>query len=222
MRPGTLGAVVVIVVVGFAIGAWLAIRTRGADRQTQTVTVASSTAVAPTARTLPPRPVRTLAPAVTPTALPTAVSITTIAPAAKPAATASAIPTAAPAPATAASAGSSALQGSWQIDEANVQVGTIRWVGDAEPARGNTIAFNVHKQSVAGRTATRCERQTGLHAEFSLGIAEQTVPYREVNCDGVVSTGEIRVTSFSGNSGSFTGSFWRNGTNLGQFTARKL
>jgi hypothetical protein len=213
---------VVIVVVGFAIGAWLAIRTRGADQQTQRVTVSSTTAVAPAARTLVPRPMRTSAPAATPTALPTAVSITTIAPAAKPAATETAMATAAPSPATAAAPVVSTLQGSWQIDEANVQVGTIRWVGDAQPARGNSVAFTVHKQSVAGRTATRCERQTNLYAAFSVGVAAQTVPYREVNCDGVVSAGEIRVTSFSGSSTLFTGSFWRNGTNLGDFTARKL
>jgi hypothetical protein len=222
IRPGTAAAAVLIVVVGFAIGAWLAIRSRGADQQTHSVSVASSTAVAPATRTVAPRPVRTAAPTVKPTALPTAASITTIAPAPTPAAPVSPMPTATPAPAAAAAPAVSTLQGSWQIDEANVQVGTIRWVGDAEPAPGNAIAFTVHKQSIAGRTASRCERQTELRAALSPGVTTQSAPYREVNCEGVVSTGEIRVSSFSGNSGSFTGSFWRNGTNLGAFTARKL
>lgn len=115
------------------------------------------------------------------------------------------------------------MQGSWQLDEANVQVGTILWVGEAQfSQRGNTVVFNVHKQSVGGRPAAPCERDTALRATFSLGVAEQIVPYREVNCEGVESTGEVRVTGFSRNGQSFSGSFWSNGTNLGHFGARKL
>ena len=53
-------------------------------------------------------------------------------------------------------------------------------------------------------------------------MAQQTVPYREVNCDGIVSTGEVRVTSFSSTGASFSGSFWQNGVNLGNFDARNL
>jgi hypothetical protein len=67
-----------------------------------------------------------------------------------------------------------------------------------------------------------CERQTSLHAAFSVGVSPQTVPYREVNCDGVVSTGEVHVTRFSGDGASFSGSFSQNGANLGYFSARKI
>ena len=114
------------------------------------------------------------------------------------------------------------MQGSWELDEANVQVGTIVWTGEAQLSRGDTIVFNVHKQSVGGRHAAPCERNTALRATLSLGSADQTVPYREINCEGVVSTGEVRVTGFTRNAQSFSGSFWSNGTNLGHFGARKL
>ena len=215
VRPATLGAVVVIIVVGFAIGAWLAIRTRGPAAQTTRVIVASDTHTAP-------RPVRTLAATTAPTALPTPVSIVTAEPIPTPAATHSAPPiTASSAPAV-ATGGTPAMQGSWRLDEANVQVGAIVWIGDAVADRPDTLVLNVRKQSVGGRRAMPCERQTALHAAFSVGVAQQTVPYREVNCDGAVSTGEVRVTSFSGDGASFSGSFSQNGVNLGSFTARKL
>src|ERR1700681_533126 len=183
VRPGTLGVVVFIVVVGFAIGGSVATNARASDEHAQSVTGESTTH--------------------------TAARVATAARAAQPAATTAAIADA-------------ALGGTWQIDEANVQLGTILWVGDILPARGNTIVFNVHKQSVAGRPATRCERHTNLYASFSLGVADQTVPYREVNCEGFLSTGEIRVTGFFGNGGFLKGSFWRNGVKLGNFTARRL
>jgi hypothetical protein len=203
MRPRTLVAAACIVVVGFAIGAWLAIRTRGPVAQTQRITAASSTVTAPPVRTLAPRPVRTPAAAATPPR--------------------AATPTPVPPPVRTTPAGAdAALEGSWQIDEDNVRVGMIRWVGDAEPASGTMLVFNVHKQSVGGRAAVPCEQQTVLHAAFARGVAEQAVPYREVNCDGIVSTGEVHVTSFSGNGASFRGSFWRNGVNLGNFNARRL
>jgi hypothetical protein len=205
MRPGTLVAAVCIVVAGFAIGGWLAIRTRGPVERTQRVTVASSAVAAPPARSLAARLVRTAVPAAPPT------------PVATTAATPNPTPTA-----TARAGANSALRGLWQIDEANVQVGTIVWVGNAEPAVGNAIVFSVHKQRVGGRAAMPCERQTVLRAAVPLGAAEQTVPYREVNCEGIVSTGEVRVTSLSGNAASFSGSFWSNGVNLGNFSARKL
>jgi hypothetical protein len=215
MRPGTLVAAVCIVVVGFAIGGWLAIRTRGSAERTQRVTVAGNTVAAPPARSLA-RPVRTTVPAAPPTPLATA------APTPSPTPTATALPTAAPPARAAAVVADTALRGSWQIDEANVQVGTIVWLGNAEAAAGNAIVLRVHKQSVGGRAAMPCERQTVLRAAISLGAAEQSVPYREVNCDGAVSTGEVRVTSLSGNGASFSGSFWSNGVNLGTFNARKL
>ncbi len=217
VRPATLGAVVVIIVVGFAIGAWLAIRTRGPVAETTRVTVASETHTAP-------HTVRPLAAAPAPTALPTPVSIVTAEPIATPAPppSHSAPSTAAPSAAPIAAGAQATLQGSWRLDEANVQVGTIVWVGDAAPASRDTIVLNVRKQSVGGRRAMPCERQTALHAAFSVGVARQTVPYREVNCDGVVSTGEVQVTSFAGDGTSFSGSFSQNGANLGTFTARKL
>lgn len=221
VRLGTTATVIFIVVVGFAIGAWLAVRTHPVE-QAQRVTVASSVSSPRSVPTLAHRTVRILTPAPTPAVLATAATIATAAPTAEPATTASVVSTVAPSTAPATAAADSALQGTWQLDEANVQVGTISWVGDAVPASGNTIVFNVHKQSVGGRRAMPCERQTGLHAAFSLAVAEQTVPYREVNCDGVVSMGEVRVTSFSRTGASFSGSFWRNGVNLGTFNARKL
>jgi cytoskeletal protein RodZ len=204
VRPGTLAAVVCIVVVGFAIGAWLAIRTLGPAAQSQRVTVASSTVAAQPVQTMAPRPARTAAPTATPTPVSTAAS--TVAP---PASTTRTIPNPAP-------------QGSWQLDEANVQVGTIRWVGSAAVAGDKTIAFTLHKQSVGGRAAVPCEQQTVLHAAFAPNAAPQTVSYQEVNCNGVASSGEVHVTSFSGNGSSFSGSFSQDGVNLGTFTARKL
>jgi hypothetical protein len=132
------------------------------------------------------------------------------------------LPTAAaPIAPTAAAVAVAGLQGAWQLDEANVQVGTIVWAGDVTP-RGTTIELNVHKQRVGGRRAMPCERQTGLHAALAAGVAQQTVPYREVNCDGIVSTGEVHVTDFAANGGAFSGSFSHNGVNLGTFNAHKL
>jgi hypothetical protein len=206
-RTQTLAALVLIVVVGFSIGAWLAIRTRPSQQLAQRVTVASR------ART--PGPVPIVAPTSRPKPLLTAMALATPAPTATPVATPVATP-------IANSAANPSLQGSWQFDEANVQVGTILWIGSAAVDGRDTVVFNVHKQSVGGRPATRCERETGLSATFSIGNAEQTVPYREVNCQGVVSGGEVRITGFSANSGHFSGNFWSNGTNLGHFDARKL
>jgi hypothetical protein len=143
-------------------------------------------------------------------------------PAATPAATPTAVATTAPKAVLTDGAANSSLQGSWQFEEANVHVGTILWVGSAAVNGSNSVAFNVHKQSVGGRPATGCERATALSTTLSAGVAEQTVPYREVNCQGVVSTGEVRITGFAANSGHFSGSFWSDGTNLGHFDARKL
>lgn len=207
MRPGTLLAAVLIVVMGFAIGGWLALRGRGPAEQVQRVAVTSDT---PTPRPLRTATTATPTPLVTPVVLATARSIATP----EPTATPRVLPTAAPV----APAG---LQGAWQLDEANVQVGTIVWAGDVTP-RGNTIELNVHKQRVGGRRAMPCERQTGLHAVFAAGVAQQTVPYREVNCEGIVSTGEVHVTGFAANGGAFSGSFSSNGVNLGTFSAHKL
>jgi hypothetical protein len=60
-----------------------------------------------------------------------------------------------------------------------------------------------------------------LHAEFAAGAAAQSVPFREVNCEGVATTGEMRVSSVPGIGRAFSGSFWRNGVKLGDFSARR-
>ncbi|MDP9106019.1 MAG: hypothetical protein M3N49_08795 [Candidatus Eremiobacteraeota bacterium] len=191
---------VLIVVAGLAIGAWLAVRTRPSQEARQRVTVETSV------RTPGPEP--TVAPTPSPIATPASTPV--------------AVPTTAPRAVVTEATASSSLQGSWQFDEANVQVGTILWVGSAAMDGSNSVVFDVHKQSVGGRLATRCERATGLHATLSVGVGDQTVPYREVNCQGVVSTGEVRITGFAANRGHFSGSFWSNGANLGHFDARKL
>lgn len=136
-------------------------------------------------------------------------------------------PTRAPAPPTAAStitaasAAPTALQGAWQIVESNVQDGLMVWSGAAVAKSAGTLALNVQKDSVAGRSASRCERETSLHATLSAGVAQQTVPYQETNCEGATSVGEVRVDRFSPDARSFHGSFWQGGTKLGDFTATK-
>jgi hypothetical protein len=132
---------------------------------------------------------------------------------------ATAVPTAA---VTSAKGAESVLQGEWQIDEASLQNGRMVWSGDALLASGRTVVIDAHKDSIAGRSATQCERQTNLRAAFALGIAQQTVPFRETNCQGTISSGEIRVASFSRDDRSFSGSFWQAGVKLGDFTASKL
>ena len=111
------------------------------------------------------------------------------------------------------------LQGAWQVSEANSQVGSIVWVGGAT-VQGNSIALDLHKASVGGRSAMPCERQTNLQAVITASVA-QTVPYRETNCQGFASTGELRVDRFSDRRQAFQGSFWQNGVKLGNFEARK-
>ena len=233
MRPGTIITGILIVVVGFAIGGWLALRGRGPAEPVRRVAVTGETrsarplrAAAPTARPTPlataaplatASPLATATPLVTPRVIATATSVATP----EPTATPRVLPTAAPVAPTAGTVAVAGPQGAWQLDEANVQVGTIVWTGAVTPS-GATIELNVHKQRVGGRAAMPCERQTGLHAAFSAGVAEQTVPYREVNCEGIVSTGEVHVTNFTPNGGAFSGSFSHNGVSLGTFSAHKL
>jgi hypothetical protein len=223
---------VLVILVGILIGGMFAIFTRPAAQQTATSTVSSSatTRVAqrtpPAAlRTAPPAkdvaPVRTATPAPAATAVPTATPAPTATPvAATPAPTATplaATPAATPAPAAVAAGRPRA--GSWRIEEANVQVGTIVWAGAGAPAgNGDAIVLDVHKESVAGHGVSPCERQTTLHAVVAAGSAA-SVPYREVNCSGVTSSGEMRVSGFSGDGRSFSGSFWSGGAKLGDFTA---
>lgn len=113
------------------------------------------------------------------------------------------------------------LVGAWTIAEANDRVGTIVWAGNATATNGGTIVFDVRKASVAGRSATPCERQTFLHAEIAVGSGRQSVPYRETNCTGATSGGEIRVGDLGSDTGSFSGSMWQGDSKLGDFTASK-
>ena len=113
------------------------------------------------------------------------------------------------------------LTGTWTLAEANDRVGTIVWAGEAVATTGRTIVLDVRKSSVAGRSATPCERQTFLHAEFAVGVGRQTVPYRETNCAGASSGGEIRVRDLGNDAGSFSGSIWQGDAKLGDFTAIK-
>jgi hypothetical protein len=183
--------------IGFAIVAW----PHGAARRPLSHANRATVAIAKPA----PSPLRT----VMTTVKPTAVAIPTV----------TTVPTAA---VTAAKgADYSARQGEWQIDEANLQDGRMVWSGDAVLASGGTLILEAHKDSIAGRSATQCERQTNLRAAFALGIAQQTVPFRETNCAGTTLSGEIRVASFSRDDRSFSGSFWQDGVKLGDFTASK-
>lgn len=183
--------------IGFAIVAWPhgVIRRPLSQASRAAVTIAKSA----------PSPLRTVITIVKPTAP------------AIPAATA--VPTAV---VTSAASADSGVQGEWQIDEANLQDGRMVWSGNAMLASGGSIVLDAHKDSIAGRSASQCERQTILHAAFALGVAQQIVPFRETNCEGTTLSGEIRVSSFSGDDRSFSGSFWQSGVKLGDFTASKL
>ncbi len=149
----------------------------------------------------------------------TAVATAKLTAAPTPTLTPTAVPSAVVTPAKGANA--AALQGPWQIAEANLQDGTMVWSGGAVVASDGTIVLDAHKDSIAGRAASQCERQTDLHAAFAPGVSQQTVPFVETNCQGATSSGEVRVKRFSPDGRSFNGSFWQGGTKLGDFTASK-
>lgn len=195
-RPATIAAVLAIVVVGFAIGGWLAFVTRPSGDVTRITT---------TAKTIH-----------TPDVVRSAVPIAAATEASTPRPAVTLLATSNPAVTT----GRSVPAGSWDLQESNAQVGTIVWAADLASASGDVV-LNAHKQSVGGRPAVPCERQTSLHAEFPAGTGPHSVPYREVNCEGVVTTGEMRVSGIPGSGSSFSGSFWRDGVKLGDFTARR-
>jgi hypothetical protein len=136
---------------------------------------------------------------------PAAVAVVT------PRAAATRVPTRAPRPIVRA--------GTWRIDEANRLVGTMVWSADAVRVAGNRLIINAHKTAVGSRAATPCERATTLHTAIPLAGAPETVPYRETNCAGQTSTGEVRVRRLGNN--TIAGSFWRGGTKLGDFTGSK-
>ncbi len=116
----------------------------------------------------------------------------------------------------------SATGGAWQIVEANVFDGSMVWRGNAAVSHGGTMVLDVHKERIAGRAASSCERNTNLHVAIPSNGSARTVPFTEVNCAGASSGGEVRVSSFSPGIGVMHGSFWQRGTYLGDFSAQKL
>jgi len=201
-RSAPLG-VLVVVAVGLAIGVGLARLVAPHSAGETSTRVATHTAhdtVVRSPHAIPATP----APAQTRTAT----------------ATAAAQPTPAVMSAVAQAVAQNALEGAWQVDEQNAQVGAITWSGQAIPS-GDTIVFDVHKVSVAGKPATACERQTILHAVLSMRSIDQGASYTETNCQGASSTGEIRVSSFSPDARSVTGSFWNGQQKIGDFHAER-
>jgi hypothetical protein len=194
VNRGTLTVGIIVIIVGLGIGAALAMLTRGSGGSVQQVTVMDRARPTSAARVVASTP-RALATALVPVA-----TVTDHA-----------------APANAAPP----TQGTWRLDEANNQVGTIVWVGQATPM-GSALVLDVRKQSVGGRAAVPCERETALHASLRLTAGAQTATYREVNCTGATSTGELRVAAFSPDGTSFTGSFWSDGMKLGDVSAHRL
>jgi hypothetical protein len=201
--------VVLIVIVGLLAGGMIAFFSRASAQRTETVSVAQPAARAQT----PPAPALTPAARVT-TPLPTATPPAT----ATPAATATPRATTAPANLRVAAPRS----GAWRIEEANVQVGTIVWSGAGTASDGgNALVLEVRKASVAGHAVSACERATRLRAVVNAGASAQTVRYQEVNCSGATMSGEMRVSRFSADGLSFTGSFWSGGVKLGDFVAMR-
>lgn len=217
---------VLVVAVGLLIGAMLARLTRPSTDPTQQTRQTQQTRVAVR---MPPRPAASPiatypSPAsVTPHAAPTGTT-----PGPTPAAPQTPTPTratatlATPTPAvpTASIAKAAAAPGAgvWRIEEANVYDGTIVWSGTASASSDGTFVLDVHKERVAGHAVSQCERQTTLHVALA-GTSPQNAPYQEVNCSGVTSNGEMRVTGFGGGGRSFSGSFWIDGAKAGDFTA---
>ena len=221
--PIEVTIVALVILVGILIGGMFAIGTRLSNQQTaQTVTTTT------TSTSASPRTSQSSRPSAPATAKPTFAAtpraVATVAPTAQP--TPIVAPTPQPtlpptaAPTTAPAAAAAPQPGLWRISEANVHVGTIVWSGSGVGS-GGSITFDVHKESVAGHGVSPCEHQTTLHAVLTAGSAPQTVPYREVNCSGATSTGEIRVSAFSGDGRTFSGSFWSSGSKLGDFTASR-
>ncbi|MDQ2865343.1 MAG: hypothetical protein M3R51_03900 [Candidatus Eremiobacteraeota bacterium] len=202
-----------VVLAGVAFGGWMAVFARSRAVQPDRVTVSNSEPAPYATGLIASKTQRAATARVTATPESIALAVPSVKPAAA--------PTVTPTSAVSAVATGKTLQGVWRINEANVEVGTIIWSGNAVLSRGNTIVLDLHKQSVAGRPATPCEQLTNLHAVFSMGVAQQRVPYQEMNCQGGASTGEVRVVSFSGTQRFFDGSFWQGGMKLGDFDARK-
>jgi hypothetical protein len=92
------------------------------------------------------------------------------------------------------------------------------WSGTGTTSSDGTFVLDIHKERVGGHAVSRCERETTLHVALA-GTSPQNAPYQEVNCSGVTSNGQMRVTGFGAGGRSFSGSFWIGRTKAGDFTA---
>ena len=201
---------VAVVLIGLLIGVALAAWTRGTSR-TSTSGSGRETVATATRSTHAATHAPVATPSATGTPLATATPLATSAPSAPPPRVAKRTVRANAAPA----------QGTWQIDEANVQDGRMVWTGTAAQSSDGTIVLDVHKASVAGSAATSCERATNLHVPVRAGAAGQTTSFQETNCSGATSTGQVRVDSVTPDGRSFRGSFWQSGVKLGDFIASR-
>lgn len=224
----------ILLIVGFAIGAGIAILRHGNRVAIVRIIATSAPQLLPMRAPLAVRKVRakpakpaivaiqTISPiaAVTtsPTIAPTMVPTVTAAPIPLKRNT---LPTALPALPHVAKSAVDAAPGAWNVAEANHVVGTIVWTGTVLRRDASTVELSVHKASVAGQSATPCERATTLHASFEAGVTGQVVPFRETNCRGATSGGEIHIARFAADAASFDGSVWQDGSKLGEFSATK-
>lgn len=208
---GALGAAVALLLfAGYGLGSIV-------DRNTPTQKTVAYVSVSPAPPASPVAPSprsRTSRPAAEPTQ--------------KPAAQPTAVPASTPRPAHTPSsdnlqgpsgAGTSAA-GVWRFSEDNAIVGKIVWLGNAV-LTGNGTVFILHKESVAGQPAAPCERQTNLRFVIPSGSAANTVPYSEVNCNGVQSSGRAQVRTVASGS-RFSGTFWDGTRKLGDFDAARI
>ena len=213
---GAPAAFGVTALVGLAIGIGLAESQQHPGPDTSNTTHTTRVVAVVAEPTMQPAPVPTLR--LTPVPALRRMPEPTVAPTPIP------TPLVTPAPlpgAVAVPARSSALQGTWQISEANVQVGPMLWAGGAALTHDGTLVINAHKVRIDGHAATPCERATSLQAAVPLGRTGQTVAFQETNCAGTTSTGEVRITAFAPDERSFSGTFYENGVRLGAFTAAK-
>jgi pyruvate/2-oxoglutarate dehydrogenase complex dihydrolipoamide acyltransferase (E2) component len=194
---------------GLGLGAIVALVHSLVETNAENASLTQTTAVAQTAITPAASPVVRATATLAPTPAPSRSAEATVAPAA-PVVRTMATP--------AAVSERAAPSGTWRIDEANAIVGTIVWLGNAA-SRGDRLILDLHKERIAGQPATPCERDTNLHIVVSNASPHQTVPYTEVNCEGLTSTGVVRVSSISGD--AFSGSFWNGNMMLGHFDAHK-
>ena len=117
---------------------------------------------------------------------------------------------------TGAPANSRGADRAWQIVETHTSVGTILWTGVGRFG-GDGLALDVRKAQVRGHEVGPCERDTHLRATVS--VSARTAPYRETNCSGATSAGDMRISWRSSDGHTLSGSFWKDGAKLGDFKA---